>query len=106
MEVIIMMECPKCKRNLVGDKKVKDVENKWDVARGAAFILGGPVTMTAATIFEGMRLYDKYGRDEVEVKCPHCKTKITLTKEQYKELKKQIKDLQKNKRHAKQNRID
>ena len=100
-----MMNCPKCKNNLVGNKKVKDTENKWDVARGAAFVLGGPLVMTTMAIGEGIRLYDKYGRDEVEVKCPHCKAKITLTKAQYKQLKNEIKEVQKKERHATQNRI-
>ena len=101
-----MLNCPKCRKSLIGNKKVKDVENKWDVARGAAFVFGGPIVMTTMAIGEGIRLYDKYGRDEVEVKCPHCKTKITLTKAQYKQLKKEIKEVQKQERHATQNRID
>ena len=101
-----MLNCPNCKKSLIGNKKVKDIENKWDVARGAAFVFGGPLVMTTMAIGEGIRLYDKYGRDEVEVKCPHCKTKITLTKEQYKQLKKEIKEVQKAERHSKQNRID
>ena len=100
-----MMNCPKCRKSLIGNKKVKDVENKWDVARGAAFVLGGPLVMTTMAIGEGMRLYDKYGRDEVEVKCPHCKAKITLTKEQYKQLKKEIKKVRDSERQSKQNRI-
>jgi hypothetical protein len=100
-----MMNCPKCRKSLIGNKKVKDVENKWDVARGAAFVLGGPLVMTTMALGEGIRLYDKYGRDEVEVKCPHCKAKITLTKEQYKQLKKEIKKVRDNERQSKQNRI-
>ena len=100
-----MLNCPKCRKSLIGNKKVKDVENKWDIARGAAFVFGGPIIMTTMAIGEGIRLYDKYGRDEVEVKCPHCKTKITLTKEQYKQLKKEIKKVRDNERQSKQNRI-
>lgn len=101
-----MMNCPKCRKSLIGDKKVKDTENKWDIARGAAFVLGGPIIQTTMAIGEGIRLYDKFVKDEVEVKCPHCKTKITLTKEQYKKLKKEIKKVQDKERHSKQNRID
>ena len=100
-----MMNCPKCRKSLIGDKKVKDTENKWDIARGAAFVIGGPVIQTTMAIGEGIRIYDKYIRDEVEVKCPHCKTKITLTKAQYKQLKKEIKEVQKQNRQSKQNRI-
>lgn len=100
-----MIQCPKCNQNMAGNKKVKDIENKWDVARGAAFILGGPLVMTTVAIGEGIRLYDKYGRDEVEVKCPHCKAKITLTKIQYKQLKDEIKEIQKKERHTTQNRV-
>ena len=100
-----MMNCPKCRKSLIGNKKVKDIENKWDIARGAAFILGGPLVMTTMAMSEGIRLYEKYGRDEVEVKCPHCKAKITLTKAQYKQLKNEIKEVQKKERHATQNRI-
>lgn len=100
-----MMNCPKCRKSLIGDKKVKDTENKWDIARGAAFVVGGPVIQTTMAIGEGIRIYDKYVRDEVEVKCPHCKTKITLTKAQYKQLKKEIKEVQKQNRQTKQNRI-
>ena len=101
-----MMNCPKCRKSLIGDKKVKDTENKWDIARGAAFVLGGPIVQTTMAISEGIRLYDKFVKDEVEVKCPHCKTKITLTKEQYKKLKKEIKKVQDKERQTKQNRID
>ena len=101
-----MMNCPNCKKSLIGNKKVKDIENKWDVVRGVAFITGGPLTMTTMAICEGIRVYDKFVKDEVEVKCPHCKTKITLTKEQYKQLKKEIKKITNAERHAKQNRID
>ena len=101
-----MMNCPKCRKSLIGNKKVKDTENKWDVARGAAFIIGGPLTMTAMAIGEGIRVYDRFVKDEVEVKCPHCKTKITLTKEQYKKLKKEIKKIMDEERHSKQNRIN
>lgn len=100
-----MMNCPKCRKSLIGDKKVKDTENKWDIARGAAFVLGGPLVQTTMAVGEGIRLYDKFVRDEVQVKCPHCKAKITLTKEQYKQLKKEIKEIQKQDRHSKQNRI-
>lgn len=100
-----MMNCPKCNQNIIGTKKVKDTENKWDIARAAAFTLGGPVIQTTMAIGEGIRLYDKFVKDEVEVKCPHCKAKITLTKAQYKQLKQEIKELQKQERHSKQNRI-
>ena len=100
-----MMNCPKCRKSLIGDKKVKDTENKWDIARGAAFVLGGPLVQTTMAVGEGIRLYDKFVRDEVQVKCPHCGEVITLTKAQYKELKKGIKEVQKDKRHATQNRI-
>jgi len=100
-----MMNCPKCHKNLIGDKKVKDIENKWDIARGVAFVAGGPLVMTAMAVGEGIRVYDKFVRDEVEVKCPHCKAKITLTKKQYKQLKQEIKEVQTAKRQASQNRI-
>lgn len=101
-----MMKCPKCKQSIIGNKKVKDTENKWDIARGTVFILGGPIAQTTMVISEGIRLYDKFINDEVEVKCPHCKAKITLSKKEYKELKKEIKGVLKRERHSKQNRIE
>ena len=100
-----MLNCPKCKKNMIGEKRVREKENKWDIVRGAGFICGGPVAMTIIAAGEGIRLYDKFVRDEVQVKCPHCGEVITLTKAQYKELKKGIKEVQKDKRHATQNRI-
>lgn len=101
-----MMKCSKCKQNIVGNKKVKDKENKWDIARGAAFVLGGPIIQTTMAIGEGIRLYEKFVNDEVKVKCPHCKAELTLTKKEYKELKKEIKAVRKDERQSKQNRIE
>ena len=38
-------------------------------------------------------------------KCPHCGATITLTKQQYKQLKREIGEAETKARHAKQNRI-
>lgn len=100
-----MMNCPKCKKSLIGDKSVKDKNYKWDVLEAAGFICGGPITMTAAVIYGGARLYNKYGHGDIEIKCPHCKEVITLSKSQYKELQKEIKAVKTKVRQSKQNRI-
>ena len=45
-------------------------------------------------------------KDEVEIKCPHCKAKLTLTRAEYKELKKEVNAILDAERKSKQNRIE
>ena len=81
------MKCSKCKRNLIDNKDIK-AKGNWEYVAGlACTIFGGPV-VTALGIFTlGGKLYDRFIKDEIEVKCPHCGATLTLTRKEYKELK-------------------
>lgn len=101
-----MMKCPKCNRNLVGDKNAKAKDGAMSyVGDAALMIFGGPILTTLGALSTGAKMYDRFVKDEVEVKCPHCKAKITLTRKQYKQLKNEISEAETKARHAKQNRI-
>lgn len=101
-----MMKCPKCNKNLVNNDKNAKAKGNWQYwLGGAAIIFTGPIGTAAGALTIGAKLFNKHVFNEVEVKCPHCKTTITLTKQQYKQLKKEISDAETKARHAKQNRI-
>lgn len=100
-----MMKCPKCKQDIVGNKKVKDSDRYDWIATLSGLMLFGPVGTAAGVFVGGTRVYQKYIKDEITVKCPHCKEKLTLTKKEYKELKKEIKAVLDEERKSKQNRI-
>lgn len=102
-----MMKCPKCNKNLVNKSKNAKEKGSWQYWVGAGAILfTGPVGTTAGIITVGAKLFNKHILNEVEVKCPHCKATLTLTKQQYKQLKKEINEAETKARHAKQNRIE
>lgn len=98
------MKCPKCKKDLLGEK-VKE-KGRWQYGVGAAAILmTGPVGMLAGAATIAGKLIVKHVGDEVEIKCPHCKAKLTLTKAEYKELKEEQYRREDAERKAKQNRV-
>ena len=100
-----MMKCSKCNQNIVGNKKVKDSDRYAWAATLSGLLTLGPIGTAAGVIVAGDRVYHKYIKDEITVKCPHCKEKLTLTKKEYKELKKEIKAVLDEERKSKQNRI-
>ena len=101
-----MMKCSKCKQDLIGRKKVGE-KGKWEYyAGGAGLLFGGPIGMAAGTAAIGLKLYGKFVKDEVEVKCPHCGAKLTLTRAEYKELKREIDKIKEAERRSKQNRVE
>lgn len=100
-----MMYCSKCGKDIIGRKKVGE-KGKWEYyAGGAGILLGGPIGMAAGAAGIGLKLYGKYVKDEVEVKCPHCGATLTLTKAEYKDLKRQLDSIKEAERKSKQNRI-
>lgn len=101
-----MMKCSKCKQELINNKKVKE-EDRWlYITDTACIIFGGPIAMTLGTLSIGSKLYNKFIKDEVEVKCPHCKAKLILTRAEYKELKGEINKILDEERKSKQNRVE
>lgn len=100
-----MMKCSKCKKELIDNKKVKEKGSWQYVTDIACIIFGGPIATTLGVLSMGGKLYNKFIKDEVEIKCPHCKTKLTLTRAEYKELKKSIEAILDEERKSKQNRI-
>ena len=101
-----MMKCSKCGKNIIGNKRVKDNDNWQNVAGTLAIIFGGPLTMACGGISIGSKLFKKHIMNEVEIKCPHCKAKLTLTRAEYKELKKEVNAILDAERKSKQNRIE
>lgn len=101
-----MMKCPKCDKNLVNNDKNAKAKGNWQYWVGTGAILfTGPVGTAAGALVIGAKLFNKHILNEVEVKCPHCGATITLTKQQYKQLKREIDEAETKARHAKQNRI-
>lgn len=101
-----MMKCSKCKQELINNKKVKEKDSWLYITNTACIIFGGTIAMTLGALSMGGKLYNKFIKDEVEIKCPHCKAKLTLTRAEYKELKKEVNVLLDAERKSKQNRIE
>lgn len=100
-----MMRCPKCKQDIFG-KKCKE-KGKWQYwVGGAAILMTGPVGTAAGALTIGAKLFNKHVMDEVEIKCPHCGAKLTLTKAEWKELKDEMNRKAGEEYRAKQNRIE
>lgn len=99
-----MMKCPKCKKELLGES-VKRTGKVGAAAATACVIFGGPFTMALGALSLGARAFEKHVMNEVEIKCPHCKAKLTLTKDEFKELKAEMNRLAEQERKAKQNRV-
>lgn len=100
------INCPCCGKNIITEKKLKDAD-RWDNYGGFAWLLvaSGPIGYGLGALCLGTKAYKKHIQNEVDVKCPHCKKKITLTKEQWKEIKKLVKEVRDNERHKTQNRL-
>ena len=101
-----MMKCSNCKQELINNKKVKEKDSWSYITDTACIIFGGPIITTLGVLSIGAKLYNKFIQDEVEVKCPHCKAKLTLTRAEYKELKGEINKILDEERKSKQNRIE
>ena len=105
------MKCSVCKQDLAGKKGVANNKAKksnmfWN---GALMIVGGPVLATIGAIGLGMEAYKSYkqiSKDEVEITCPHCKAKLTLTNAEFEELKAEIEKVKAEERKSKQNRVE
>ena len=102
-----MMKCSVCKKELVGTKKIRDKEG-WHhiVGWGAMLLAGGPVGWVSGGITVGSKLFKKHIMNEVDIKCPHCKAKLTLSKAEFKELKREINKAIEEDRHNHQNRVE
>ena len=99
------IKCPCCGKNIITLDGVKDAD-RWNNYIGIGCLLvGGPFTMGVGAFNLGIKAFKKHVCDEVDVKCPHCKKKITLTKAQWKEIKSLINELQTKDRQSKQNRL-
>lgn len=104
------MKCSKCKMELIGNKKIVSKEGRLGeyVGDGLLITFGGllaPIGMLSL----GSKLYNKakkYVKDEIEITCPHCKAKLTLTAYEYEELKNEIQKIRDEERRAKQNRVE
>lgn len=99
-----MMKCSKCNKELFGES-VKRKGALGSVAATAAIIFGGPFAMAIGALHLGIRAFEKHVMKEVEIKCPHCKAKLTLTKDEFKTLKEEMYRLQEEERKSKQNRV-
>ena len=105
------MKCSVCKKDLVGNKgvannKVKKSNMFWN---GALMLVGGPILATAGAIGLGIDLFKSYkelSKDEIEITCPHCKAKLTLTNEEFNTLKAEIEKVKAEERKSKQNRVE
>lgn len=105
------MRCSVCKKELIGNKgvannKVKKSNMLWN---GALMIIGGPILATVGAIGLGLDLlksYKEVSKDEIEITCPHCKAKLTLTRAEFQELKSEIDKIKAEERKAKQNRVE
>lgn len=99
------IKCPCCKKDIITTNGVKDAD-RWNNYLGIGCILvGGPWSLGIGAFNLGIKAFKKHVQDEVDIKCPHCKKRITLTKAQWKEIKKLIKDAQEIERHKGQNRL-
>lgn len=99
------MKCSKCNRELIGNKKIND-KAKWGyIDSTLCIIFGGPILTTIGTIDIGHKLWRRFKKNEIDIKCPHCKAKLTLTRAEYKELKKEIEEILDEERKSKQNRV-
>ena len=105
------MKCSVCKKDLVGNKmvandKVKKSNMFWN---GALMIVGGPILATFGAIGLGIDAYKSFkqvSKDEIEITCPHCKAKLTLTNAEFEELKAEIEKVKAEERKSKQNRVE
>ena len=98
------MKCSVCKKDILGEK-VKE-KGKWQYGVGiGAILLTGPIGMTAGAVTVAGKLFMKHVCDEVEVKCPHCGAKLTLTKAEFKELKREYNRREAEIRKSQQNRV-
>lgn len=105
------MKCSVCKKDLVGNKGVANnkVNKKSMFWNGALMLVGGPILATAGAIGLGMDLFKSYkelSKDEIEITCPHCKAKLTLTNEEFNTLKAEIEKVKAEERKSKQNRVE
>lgn len=99
------IKCPCCKKDIITEKKLKDAD-RWNNYGGLSWLfIGGPIGYGLGAMLIGAKAYKKHIQNEVDIKCPHCKNKITLTKAQYKEIKNLIKKVQEDERHKTQNRL-
>ena len=76
---------------------------------GALMLVGGPILATAGAIGLGIDLFKSYkelSKDEIEITCPHCKAKLTLTNEEFNTLKAEIEKVKAEERKSKQNRVE
>lgn len=105
------MRCSVCKQDLIGNKGVANnkTSKKSMLLNGALMIIGGPIVATFGAIGLGLDLvksYKEISKDEVEITCPHCKAKLTLTRAEFQELKSEIDRIKAEERKAKQNRVE
>ena len=106
------MKCSKCKKELIGNQKIKNRNGVFTngtvsyVTDAVCVLFGGPVSTAIGLGSAGLKLWKKYVKDEMVIKCPHCGTELTLTKAEYKELKKEIEKILDRERKSKQNRIE
>mgnify|MGYP003288357426 CR=1 FL=1 len=104
------MKCSKCDKGLISSKEVKSdkVNKKFMLLNGGLMLIGGPLIGTLCGIGLGadlVRGYLQHSRDEIEITCPHCKAKLTLTNEEFNTLKAEIEKVKAEERKSKQNRI-
>ena len=105
------MKCSKCHKSLIGTKRLGDLDGGiWYAIDAAYIVAGGPVGTGIGALSLGAKAFKKYVKNEVCIKCPHCDTVLTFSKEEYSELKGKIKkarDKEKSKSKViKQNRIE
>ena len=105
------MKCSVCKKELIGNKGVSSnkASKKNMLLNGALMMIGGPIVATFGAIGLGMDLlksYKEISKNEVEITCPHCKAKLTLTRDEFKELQAEINRIKSEERKAKQNRVE
>ena len=105
------MKCSVCKKDLVGNKMVKnDKPSKKNMFwSGALVLVGGPIVATLAGFglgYELMKSYHQHSKDEIEITCPHCKSKLVLTNEEFNTLKAEIEKVKAEERKANQNRVE
>lgn len=105
------MKCSKCHKRLVSDKKLRNLDEGIWYAIDAAYILaGGPIGAAIGSMALSARTYKKHIKNEVSIKCPHCGTVLTLTKEEYDELQDRIKQARQRRKERREdlqiNRIE
>jgi DNA-directed RNA polymerase subunit RPC12/RpoP len=80
-----MKKCCRCGKDLFGGTS----GDFW--AKGAAWtgvLAGGPITMALGAGYLGLKAFKKHIHDEVQLKCPHCGSNNTVTKDEYEKYKK------------------